>query len=66
MSPNLATVIDGKKFMWDGQVYDNREEASSAGKSYQDEHFEIQMVEEGGKFLVYTRKTVKEWAVAVQ
>ena len=66
MSPNLATIIDGKKFMWDGQVYDNQEEASRAGKSYQDENFEIWMVEEGGKFLVYTRRTVKEWAVAAQ
>jgi hypothetical protein len=66
MSPNLATIIDGKKFMWDGQVYDSQEEASRARKSYQDENFEVWMVEEGEKFLVYTRRTVKEWAVAVQ
>jgi len=66
MSPNLAMISDGKKFMWDGQLYDNREEAFRAGKSYQDEDFEIQIVEEGGKFLVYTRRTVKEWAVATQ
>ena len=66
MSPNLATIVDGKKFMWDGQVYDKQEEASRAGKSYQDENFEIRMVEEDGKFLVYTRRTVKEWAVVAQ
>jgi len=66
MSPDLAMISDGKKFMWDGQLYDNREEASRAGKSYQDDNFQIRMVEEGGKFLVYTRRTVKEAVVTAQ
>jgi hypothetical protein len=66
MSPDLAMISDGKKFMWDGQLYDNREEASRAGESYQDEDFQIRMVEEGGKFLVYTRRTVKEVVVTAQ
>jgi len=66
MSPNLAMIGDGKKFMWDGQLYDNKEEASRAAECYQNENFEIRLVEEGGKFLVYTRRTAKEWAVAVQ
>jgi hypothetical protein len=66
MNPNLTMISDGKKFMWDGQLYDNGEEASRAGESYQAENFEIRMVEEGGKFLVYTRRTVKEVVVAVQ
>ena len=59
-------ISDGKKFMWDGQLYDNREEASRAEKSYQDENFETRMVEEGGKFLVYTRRAVKEVVVTAQ
>lgn len=66
MSPNLAMISDGKKFMWDGQLYDGKEEAARVAESYQNENFEIQMVEEGGKFLVYTRRTVKEWVVATQ
>ena len=66
MSPDLAMISDGKKFMWDGQLYDNKEEASLAAESYQNENFEIQMAEEDGKFLVYTRRTVKEWVVATQ
>lgn len=66
MSPNLAMISDGKKFMWDGQVYDNQEEASRAAQSYHVEGFEIQMVEDGGKFLVYTRRTAKEVAVTAQ
>lgn len=66
MSPNLAMISDGKKFMWDGQPYDNKDEASRAVESYQNEGFQVQLIEECGKFLVYTRRTVKEWPVAVQ
>ncbi|MGB8064465.1 MAG: hypothetical protein WCF26_21430 [Candidatus Sulfotelmatobacter sp.] len=66
MSPNLAMISDGKKFMWDGQLYDNREEASRAAKAYQEEDFQIQLAEDGGKFLVYTRRQAKEVAVTAQ
>ncbi len=66
LSPNLTMISDGKKFMWDGQLYDNKEDASRAGESYQKENFEIEIVEEDGKFLVYTRRTVKEWVAATQ
>jgi len=66
MSPNLAMISDGKKFMWDGQLYDNKEEASRVAQSYQGEDFQIQIVEEGEKFLVYSRRTAKEVAVSAQ
>jgi len=66
MSPNLAMISDGKKFMWDGQLYDNKEEASRVAQSYREESFQVQTVEEGGKFLVYTRRTANEAAVATQ
>jgi len=59
-------IGDGKKFMWDGQVYESREEASRTAESYQNEDFQIQMVEGGGKFLVYTRRAVKEVVAAAQ
>jgi len=65
-SPNLTMISDGKKFMWDGQVYDNREEASRTAESYRNENFEIQIVEEDGRFLVYSRRTVKEWVAVTQ
>jgi hypothetical protein len=63
MSPNLAMISNDKKFMWDGQLYD-QDEASRAAKAYQDEDFQIQIVEDGGKFLVYTRRPAKEVATA--
>jgi hypothetical protein len=66
MSPNLSIVLDGKKFMWDGQLYDNKEAALHAAQSYQDDGFQIQIGEDGEKFLVYTRRTAKEVVVATQ
>ncbi len=66
MSPNLAIISDGKKFMWDGQVYESQQAASRAAQSYEDEDFQVQTVEEGAKFLVYTRRTGKEVAVTGQ
>jgi len=66
MSPNLAIISDGKKFLWDGQPYDSKEAASSAAQSYQNDNFQVETVEEDGKFLVYTRRVVKEWVVATQ
>ena len=66
MSPNLAMISDGKKFMWDGQIYETKEDAAHAAKPYQDEDFHIQIVEEGGKFIVYTRRAAKEVAVTAQ
>ncbi len=66
MSPNLVMTSDGNKFMWDGHLYENKDEASGAASAYQGEGFQIQIVEEGGKFLVYTRRTTKEVAVTMQ
>jgi hypothetical protein len=64
MSPNLAMISDGKKFMWDGQLYDNKEAALRAAESYQDDGFQIEIGEDDGKFLVYSRRTAKEVVVA--
>jgi len=59
MSSNLSFLSDGKKFMWDGQSYSTTEEASAARETYQSQGFEVRVVEEGGKFHVYTRRVVK-------
>jgi len=66
MSPNLVMISDGKKFMWDGQIYDDRAEASRVAESYQNQNFQVQLLEEEGKFLVYTRRIVTEVVVAAQ
>ena len=64
MNPNLALLRDGRKFMWDGRTVETQEEASRVAESYRNDNFEVQIVEEGGKFLVYSRRVVKEVVVA--
>lgn len=66
MSPNLSLEQDGKKFMWDGRIYATREEAASAAGAYQKDNFEIHVAEQEEKFLVYSRRIVKEVIVNVQ
>jgi len=52
--------FEGKKYMWDGQEYDNEEQASSVKKEYAEKGFEVQMWREEGKVLIYTRRVVTE------
>lgn len=66
MKPNLAMASDGKKFMWDGQPYNSDEDAVQAADSYQKENFEVRILADGGKFLVYTRRLVKEVVAVAQ
>ncbi|MFB0555913.1 MAG: hypothetical protein ACETWQ_21620 [Phycisphaerae bacterium] len=52
--------FEGKKYMWDGQEYENEEQASSVEKQYTEKGFEVQMWREEGKVLIYTRRVVTE------
>ena len=63
LTPDLAVVVDGKKFMWDGHLYDTREASSNAADAYRRDNFEVQLTEDRGTFLVYTRRVVKEVVV---
>jgi hypothetical protein len=60
MSPNLTAIIEGKKFMWDGRVFDARDEGLRQADAYRNDNFEVQLVEQDAKFLVYTRRAVNE------
>ncbi len=53
-------LFEGKKYMWDGQEYDNEEQASSVQKQYTEKGFEVQMWREDGKVFIYTRRIVTE------
>ena len=66
MNPNLAMVSNGKKFMWDGRTLESRDEATKVAEQYRNDSFEVLIAEEGGKFLVYTRRTVTTATVAAQ
>lgn len=58
-----AKTIDGKKFMWDGKNYGTEEEAKNAEQSYVGEGFETRIVQEDGKYEVYSRRIVTEVVV---
>jgi hypothetical protein len=58
-----SRIIDGMKFMWDGNDYASAEEAESAMAKYSADSFETRMLEEDGTLHVYTRRVVKDVVV---
>ena len=53
-------IINGKKFMWDGYDYPEKENASETAQKYNNDGFETEILEEGNKYFVFTRRVVKE------
>jgi len=64
MTPNLSITCDGKKFMWDGQLYATSEEVSAREDAYRNIGFEVRVLVKEKQFLIYTRRVVKEVVVA--
>lgn len=58
--PDLSKIIHGKKFMWDGVVYESEKEAMDMKEKYKNDNFEVEMIEEENRYLLYTRRVVKE------
>jgi len=56
MTIPLARKVNGKKFMWDGVVYDNDESAQQVMEDYAKDGFEVEKFVEDGQFLVYSRR----------
>ena len=61
--PDGSKIINGKKFMWDGAVYESKKEAEDTMQKYKNDEFEVELIEEEKKHLLYTRRVVKEIAV---
>ena len=61
--PDISKIINGKKFMWDGVVYESKKEAEDTMQKYKNDEFEVDLIEEEGKHLLYTRRVVKEIVV---
>jgi hypothetical protein len=58
--PDLSKIINGRKVMWDGVVYETEKEAQELKQKYGEDDFEVELVEEEGKYLLYTRRVVTE------
>ena len=55
-----ARFFEGKKFMWDGEEYENKDKADAVEKQYIEKGFEVRLCNEDGKTLLYTRRVVTE------
>jgi len=58
--PDVSKIINGKKVMWDGVVYETETEAQEVKQKYEEDNFEVELVEEESKYLLYTRRVVTE------
>lgn len=53
-------IIDSKKFMWDGINYESESAAKENVDKYSKDGFEIKLIEEDGKYFVYSRRVATE------
>ncbi|MCK4909421.1 MAG: hypothetical protein KAS70_05940 [Planctomycetes bacterium] len=54
--PENFKVIDTKKYMWDGKIYEQESEANNVAEGYKKDKFEIKIFSEESKFFVYSRR----------
>ena len=60
MAPQNVKLFDGKKFMWDGKVCDTQDQAREAKDAYEKGAFEARLVNDDGKYLVYSRRVAAQ------
>ena len=63
MKPDLAKVIDGLKYMWDGEIYDSKELAEKTKQEYEKNNFQTVLIQEENNYLIYTRRVVTDIVV---
>ena len=56
-------IIEGKKYMWDGEDYESESAALENISKYSTDGFETKLIKEDDKYLVYTRRIVTEIVV---
>ncbi len=61
--PDTSKIINGKKFMWDFVIYESKKEAQDTMQKFKDNGFEVELIEEENKYLLYTRKVITEIVV---
>ncbi len=52
-----------KKFMWDGQAYEDKKSADAAAKEYEEKGFEVRVKASNPHAAVYTRRVVTDVVV---
>ena len=59
----LSRIFSSKKFLWDGNTYEDKEMAKETAKQYKDSGFEVEMIEGEKKWYLFTRRVIKEVVV---
>jgi hypothetical protein len=57
---DISKQIDGKKYMWNGEVYETEAQAQEVKKKYEEDNFEVALIQEENQYLVYSRRVVTE------
>ena len=60
MEVEQVKYVDKEKYMWDGAIYETEEEAKKKKAEYEENDFQVQLFEQEGKCLLYTRRVVTE------
>jgi hypothetical protein len=56
----LARLLNGKKYMWDGAVYADRKNAEEVAQKYRNDKFEVATIVEKGEHFIFTRRLAVE------
>ena len=62
----IAKIIDGKKFMCDGETYPGKENAQEVISNYEKKGFETRIIKEGDEYFVFSRRIVTDIVVEGQ
>ena len=63
---DLARIFDNKKYMWNKSTYEDKKTAEETVKQYKSDGFETEMIEEEGKYYIFSRRVVTEIVVEGQ
>ena len=61
-----AKFFEKKKFMWDGMTYESETEVLPKKSEYEKENFITRVIQEDGKFFLFTQRVVTEIEVQNQ
>lgn len=57
--PTRSIIVEDKKFLWDGGLFESHDDALRKAEAYKKDHFEIYIVKMEETYLVYSRRVVK-------
>ncbi|MFQ5750751.1 MAG: hypothetical protein ACE5HI_02035 [bacterium] len=59
-------IIAGKKYGWDGEEYESEAAAQENAAKYRQDGFDTRLIQEEGKYYIYTRRVVTEIKIEVE